>query len=47
MAMNYEQVIELDLVNLSECIELFEKQKLHAVINDGHIKNFIVEDDKC
>ena len=44
MAMNYEQVIDLDLVTLDECIELYSKKHTCAIINDGHIQNFLVED---
>ena len=29
MNMNYEQVIDLDLVTLDECIELFEKKHIN------------------
>ena len=47
MGMNYEQVIDLDLVTLDECIELFEKKHTTTLINDGHIRNFIVEDIRC
>lgn len=47
MGMNYEQVIDLDLVTLDECVELFEKKHTITLINDGHIQNFVVEDIKC
>ena len=47
MAMNYEQVIDLDLVTLDECIELFEKKHTTTLINDGYIQNFVVEDIRC
>lgn len=47
MAINYEQVIDLDLVTLDECIELFEKKHTTILINDGHIQNFVVEDIRC
>ena len=47
MAMNYEKVIDLDLVTLDECIELFEKKHTATLINDGHIQNFVVEEIAC
>lgn len=47
MVMNYEQVIDLDLVTLSDCIELYERKHTTTIINDGHVDNFVVEDWKA
>ena len=39
--MNYDAVIELDEVTLEDCIDLYEKKNMSAIINDGHIINFV------
>lgn len=44
--MDYGQVIDLDLVTLEDCIELYEKKHTCTLINDGRVDNFIVEDWK-
>lgn len=43
--MKYEDFVELDNVTLQDCIDLFEKKNRRTVINDGHIVNFIKEDE--
>ena len=39
--MDYDTVIELDEVTLEDCIDLYEKKNMSAIINDGHIINFV------
>lgn len=43
--MNYADHIELDNIELKDCIELAEKKNLHIIANDGHIENLIKEDE--
>lgn len=43
--MKYEDFIELGNVTLQDCIDLFEKKNRRTVINDGHIVDFIKEDE--
>ena len=42
--MNYEQILDLDLVTLEECKENYDSKHICVIINDGHIKDFKVED---
>ena len=42
--MNYDAVIELDEVTLEDCINLYEKENIKTVINNGKIENFIEEE---
>lgn len=44
--MNYEQILDLDLVTLDECMKMYENKHICTIINDGHIKDFISEDYK-
>ena len=39
--MDYDTVIELSEVTLEDCIDLYEKKNMSAIINDGHIINFV------
>ena len=41
--MDYDTVIELSEVTLEDCIDLYEKKNMSAIINDGHIINFVKE----
>lgn len=43
--MKYEDFIDLDNLTPWECIDLFENEKMQAIINDGRIVNFIKEDE--
>ena len=39
--MDYDTVIELSEVTLEDCIDLYEKKNMSAIINDGYIINFV------
>ena len=39
--MDYHNVIELDEGTLEDCIDLYEKKNMSAIINDGHIIKFV------
>lgn len=37
---NYNNYIELDDVTLDDCLDVFKRQNLCAILNDGHLLNF-------
>lgn len=43
--MNYDRILDLDLVRLDDCVELYDKKNLCVIINDGRVINFEKEDE--
>ena len=41
--MDYEKIVDLDSVTVSECMWLYEHQNLRVVIENGRIVNFETE----
>lgn len=44
--MNYGNILELDNITLEDCIELYRKKSIYAVINDGRIVNLVKKEEK-
>lgn len=38
--MDYSRLIDLDNVEIEDCLELYYKKDIITIINDGHIVNF-------
>lgn len=36
-----EETIDLDLVDIQDCLEIYEYKNGYVVINDGHIKEIV------
>lgn len=41
--MDYNKIIEMDNVTVDDCVNAYRHRGLRAVINDGHVVNFIDE----
>lgn len=44
--MNYENILELDNITLEDCVELYKKKSIYAVINDGRIVNLVKKEEE-
>lgn len=44
--MNYSQIIEMDNVTVGDCLDGYKFLNRRAIINDGHIINFIDEKEE-
>jgi hypothetical protein len=38
--------IDLDMVTVQDCIDLFEKKNMETILNDGHIVDFTYFEDR-
>lgn len=43
VTMDYNKIIEMDNVTVDDCVNVYRHRGLRAVINDGHVVNFIDE----
>lgn len=42
---NYNKIIEMDNITIQDCIDMYDKKGMRAIIDNGRVINFEKEDE--